>query len=116
MKKDIHPAYRPVVFHDLSADQYMIIASTIDTSDTIDIDGSTYPLVRLEVSSVSHPYYTGKRSIVDSTGRVDRFKKLAERAAQKKTAKKATTKHAKDAKNAKQAAEKKTLADLAKAA
>ncbi len=110
MKKDLHPAYRPVAFHDLSADCYIIISSTVETSETIDIDGATYPVMRLDVSSVSHPYYTGKRTIVDSTGRVDRFKKLAKRAAQKKTTaaakkQKAETKRAD--------AERKTLADLA---
>ncbi len=111
MKKDIHPQYRPVVFHDLSADQYIIVSSTIEASDTIDIDGATYPLVRLDVSSVSHPYYTGKRNIVDSTGRVDRFKQLAERAAKKKEARA----NAKKKSNAKKSTNvnKKTLADLA---
>ncbi len=109
MKKDIHPEYRPVVFHDLSVDQYIIVSSTAETSDTIDIDGTTYPLVRLEVSSASHPYYTGKRTVLDSTGRVDRFKKLAERAAQAKS----KQKDAKKAAKAKKDVTKKTLSDLA---
>lgn len=107
MRKDIHPEYRPVVFHDLSADEYVIVSSTINTKDTIEIEGETYPLARIEVSSASHPYYTGKRSIVDSTGRVDRFKKLSERSAEAKT--QTADKKKKVAKKA----EKKTLADLA---
>lgn len=112
MKKDIHPEYRPVVFHDLSVDQYLIVSSTATTSDTIDIDGTTYPVVRLEVSSVSHPYYTGKRNLVDSTGRVDRFKKLSERSVKTQTIRK----DAKKTKTVKEHIKKKTLADLAKTA
>ncbi len=108
MKTDIHPKYRPVVFHDLSTDHYVIVSSTVETSETIDINGETYPVMRIDVSSISHPYYTGKRTIVDSTGRVDRFKKLAERAAQKKTT--VATKKKKAAKRTD--AGKKTLADL----
>ncbi len=112
MRKDIHPEYRPVVFHDLSADEYMIVSSTAQTKDTIDIDGTTYPVVRLEVSSASHPYYTGKRSIIDSTGRVDRFKKLYERSAKTQTKR---TDNKKKVTTPKQESAKKTLADLADA-
>ena len=79
MKKDIHPDYRLVAFQDLSTKDYLLVRSTAQTEETIDINGQTYPLISVEVSSVSHPFYTGKRKIVDSTGRVDRFKKLTEK-------------------------------------
>ena len=86
MKKDLHPTYRPVVFEDLSTHDYLIVSSTAETEDTIEIDGETYPVVRVEVTSSSHPFYTGKQTIVDTTGRVDRFKKLAEKATKAKEA------------------------------
>ncbi len=76
MKKDIHPEYRLVVFQDMSTKDYLLVRSTAETEETIEIEGKTYPLVSVEVSSTSHPFYTGKQKIVDSTGRVDRFKKL----------------------------------------
>lgn len=73
MKKDIHPEYREVVFHDTTSDTKFITRSTVDTKDTIDMDGNTYPLVKLEVSSESHPFYTGKKIFVDTAGRVEKF-------------------------------------------
>ena len=73
MKKDIHPNYREVVFLDTSSDSTFITRSTINTNDTIDIDGKTYPLVKIEVSSASHPFYTGKKLFVDTAGRVEKF-------------------------------------------
>ena len=75
MKAEIHPEYREVVFQDLSRDCSFKTRSTIQTRDTIEWeDGKEYPLVKVEVSSKSHPFYTGQHKIVDSGGRVDRFK------------------------------------------
>lgn len=74
MKKDIHPNYRPVVFKDISTDFAFLTRSTINTKDTITWeDGNEYPLVKLEISSDSHPYFTGKQKLVDTAGRVDKF-------------------------------------------
>ena len=76
MKEGIHPEYRKVLFHDTSVDEYFIIPSTIDTDQTKEWkDGETYPYYPLDVSSASHPFYTGEHKIVDTGGRVDRFKK-----------------------------------------
>lgn len=80
MKKDIHPNYRPVVFQDVGADFSFLTKSTIATKDTIVWeDGNEYPLAKVEISSKSHPFYTGKQSIVDTAGRVDRFKRKYKR-------------------------------------
>ena len=74
MKKGIHPeSYRPVVFKDMSNDDTFITRSTINAKETIEIDGVTYPLVKVEISNTSHPFYTGKTKIVDTAGRVDQF-------------------------------------------
>jgi large subunit ribosomal protein L31 len=74
MKKGIHPeSYRPVAFKDMSNEEVFISRSTVATKETIDIDGVTYPLVKLEISSSSHPFYTGKTKLVDTAGRVDKF-------------------------------------------
>jgi len=74
MKKDIHPSnYRDVVFKDMSNDQMTITKSTVNTKETIEIDGKEYPLFKMEISSSSHPFYTGKMKFVDSAGRVDKF-------------------------------------------
>ncbi|WP_072280922.1 type B 50S ribosomal protein L31 [Rappaport israeli] len=76
MKKDIHPDYRPVVFQDISADYAFLTRSTVQTKDTIKWeDGEEYPLVKVDISSQSHPFYTGKQSIIDTAGRVDRFRR-----------------------------------------
>ncbi len=76
MKPDIHPDYRPVVFQDTSSDFAFLTRSTIETSETIEWeDGNTYPLARVEISSASHPFYTGKQILVDSGGRVERFRR-----------------------------------------
>lgn len=76
MKKDIHPDYRPVVFQDVGADFAFLSKSTVETKETIQWeDGEEYPLVRVDISSKSHPFYTGKQNIVDSAGRVDRFRR-----------------------------------------
>ena len=74
MKKGIHPeSYRPVAFKDMSNAEVFISRSTVATKETIEIDGVTYPLVKLEISSSSHPFYTGKTKLVDTAGRVDKF-------------------------------------------
>jgi len=75
MKKDIHPNYRPVVFKDLSGDFAFLTRSTIETKETIEWeDGNEYPLVKLEVTSATHPFYTGKQNIMDTAGKVERFR------------------------------------------
>lgn len=75
MKKDIHPeSYRLVVFKDMSNDKTFLTKSTVNTKDTIELDGVEYPLVKVEISNASHPFFTGKMKLVDSTGRVDKFK------------------------------------------
>jgi large subunit ribosomal protein L31 len=74
MKKDLHPKnYRPVAFKDMSNDVTFISRSTVATKETIEIDGVEYPLVKLEITSASHPFYTGKHKLVDTAGRVDKF-------------------------------------------
>ena len=75
MKKGIHPDYRDVVFHDLSSDYKFLTRSTVQTKDTIEFEGQSYPLVKIEVSSQSHPFYTGKNVLLDTAGRVDKFRK-----------------------------------------
>lgn len=77
MKKDIHPSnYRFVVFQDGSADYSFLSRSTINTKDTITWeDGNEYPLVRLEISDKSHPFFTGKMKFIDTAGRIEKFKK-----------------------------------------
>ncbi|EFE98128.1 type B 50S ribosomal protein L31 [Serratia odorifera] len=73
MKADIHPEYRTVVFHDLSANAYFKVGSTIKTDRTIDHDGETLPYVTIDVSSASHPYYTGKQKEFSKEGSTARF-------------------------------------------
>jgi large subunit ribosomal protein L31 len=76
MKADIHPRYQPVVFQDLSSDFAFLTRSTMTSKETIKWeDGQEYPLIKVEVSSASHPFYTGKHKIVDSGGRVDKFRR-----------------------------------------
>jgi large subunit ribosomal protein L31 len=76
MKSDIHPDYREVVFQDTSSGFAFLTRSTIETNETIEWeDGNTYPLAKVEISSESHPFYTGKQILVDSGGRVERFRK-----------------------------------------
>ena len=75
MKKDIHPSnYRLVAFKDMSNEDVFISRSTAETKDTIEIEGVEYPLYKLEISSTSHPFYTGKSKLVDTAGRIDKFK------------------------------------------
>lgn len=74
MKKDIHPTnYRPVAFKDMSNEDVFITRSTINAKETIEIDGVEYPLVKIEISNTSHPFFTGKAKLVDTAGRVDKF-------------------------------------------
>ncbi len=76
MKAGIHPEYKAVVFQDISSVFAFLTRSTIKSTETIKWeDGKEYPLVKVEVSSASHPFYTGKHKMLDSGGRVDRFKK-----------------------------------------
>jgi len=76
MKKDIHPEYRPVVFQDVSADFAMLTRSTVKTNETIQWeDGHEYPLLRVDISSASHPFFTGKQKFVDTAGRVEKFQR-----------------------------------------
>ncbi len=74
MKPNIHPDYREVVFHDLSCDFKFITRSTVQTREKIEFEGKSYPLVKIEVSSESHPFFTGKHKIVDTAGRVEKFR------------------------------------------
>ena len=74
MKKDIHPEYKEVVFFDTQSEYKFITKSTMTSEDTIKWeDGNTYPLIKVEVSSASHPFYTGKRVFLDTAGRVEKF-------------------------------------------
>ena len=74
MKQGIHPEnYRVVVFKDMSDGTQFFSRSTAATKDSIEIDGQTYPLIRLEISNTSHPFYMGKSKLVDTAGRVDKF-------------------------------------------
>ena len=76
MKTGIHPEnYRTVVFKDMSNGDTFFSRSTVNTKETIEIDGVSYPIVKLEISSSSHPFYTGKQRVVDTSGRVDKFRK-----------------------------------------
>jgi large subunit ribosomal protein L31 len=115
MKKDIHPtSYRPVVFQDLNNGSTFLTRSTVATDETIKLDGVEYPLVKVHISSTSHPFFTGEERIVDIEGRVDKFKaraKAAEAArdARAKAAQKqATRKAAKAAKADEKVTEAKT--------
>ncbi len=75
MKKGIHPEkYRLVAFKDMSNENVFITKSTVNSRETIDVDGTEYPLIKLEISNTSHPFYTGKVKLVDTAGRVDKFR------------------------------------------
>ncbi len=74
MKQGLHPAnYRLVAFKDMSNGETFITRSTVNTRDNIEIDGTEFPLVKLEISNTSHPFFTGKMKLVDTAGRVDKF-------------------------------------------
>ena len=75
MKKDLHPSnYREVCFKDMSNDEVFITRSTVNSRETIEIDGKEYAPVKLEITSSSHPFFTGKQKLVDTAGRVDKFR------------------------------------------
>ncbi len=82
MKADIHPEnYRLVIFHDNSSDARFLVGSTIETTETATwTDGVEYPMTRVDVSSASHPFYTGQEKVMDTAGRVERFKARAQKA------------------------------------
>ena len=74
MKKDLHPTnYRPVVFQDLNTSDTFLTKSTVATEETIKVDGVEYPLVKVHISSASHPFFTGQEKLLDIEGRVDKF-------------------------------------------
>jgi len=77
MKPDIHPStYRKVVFKDMSCDHSFIVHSCVNTKESIKCEGGNeYPLYKLEISSQSHPFYTGKQNLIDTAGRIDKFMK-----------------------------------------
>ena len=76
MKADIHPQYRDVVFQDVTSDFRILTRSTLSSKETVKWDdGNEYPLIKIEVSSASHPFYTGQNKIMDTSGRVDKFRK-----------------------------------------
>ena len=74
MKPSIHPECREVVFHDMSCDFKFVTRSTVNSRETIEFEGKTYPLIKLETSSESHPFYTGTQKIIDTAGRVEKFR------------------------------------------
>ena len=75
MKAGVHPEnYRLVAFKDMSNDDVFITKSTADSKETITVDGEEYPLIKLEISRTSHPFYTGKTKLIDTAGRIDKFK------------------------------------------
>ena len=86
MKKDIHPAnYRQVIFHDNSNNERILVGSTVETTETDKwTDGKEYPVRKMDVSSASHPFYTGQEKSLDTAGRVDRFKQRQAKAGKKK--------------------------------
>ncbi|NMA74008.1 MAG: type B 50S ribosomal protein L31 [Bacteroidales bacterium] len=74
MKKDIHPEnYRPIVFMDMSNGDMFLSRSTARSKEDVEFEGATYPVVKIEISNTSHPFYTGKAKLVDTAGRVDKF-------------------------------------------
>jgi len=76
MKAGIHPEYREVVFHDVTSDFKILTRSTLASKETTKWeDGNEYPLIKVEVSSATHPFYTGKNKVIDTSGRVDKFRK-----------------------------------------
>lgn len=115
MKKDLHPEdYRLVVFQDTSSDFKILTRSTVATSEKIKWeDGNEYPLIKVHVSSASHPFFTGEEKVLDIEGRVDKFKARAEAAAKAKEAKLAAAKKA-EKKPAKKTVEKKEVTESSK--
>jgi large subunit ribosomal protein L31 len=85
MKQSIHPEYRSVVYYDTAADTGFLTRSTVKTNQTIEwTDGQSYPVVRVDISSASHPYWTGNSRVVDTAGQVEKFRRrYGERAGRK---------------------------------
>ena len=75
MKNGIHPSYRPVVFHDIASGEQFLTQSTIEARETVTIEGVEYPMAKVDISSASHPFFTGTMTIVDTAGRVERFER-----------------------------------------
>lgn len=75
MKEGIHPEYRDVVFYDVGANFKLLTRSTTSSKETIEMDGKKYPVVKMEISSASHPFYTGQEKFLDAAGRVEKFQK-----------------------------------------
>jgi len=75
VKLEIHPEYRDVLFHDTTADAYFVIGSTVATSRTEEYEGKTYPYMPVDISSASHPVYTGKQRVAQNDGRIAKFKR-----------------------------------------
>lgn len=75
MRPNIHPEYREVLFHDTNANAYFVIGSTLTTNQTREYEGETYPYVSLDISSASHPFYTGEQRQVNNEGRIANFNK-----------------------------------------
>lgn len=110
MKKGIHPVYRSVVFTDVSANKSIITRSTVVAKDTVKWeDGKTYPMVKLDISSFSHPFYTGQQKLIDTAGRIDRFKKRFEATSGKTVERKAVKVAAKTLAHVGDTAKRKTL-------
>ena len=85
MKQHLHPEnYRMVAFKDMSNDHTFVTRSTVQTRETINLDGVEYPLYKVEISSTSHPFYTGKMKLVDTAGRVDKFRNRYKKALEAK--------------------------------
>ena len=76
MKADIHPVYKEVVFQDMTSDFKFLTRSTLSSKETVKWkDGNEYPLIKIDISSASHPFYTGQNKIMDTSGRVDKFRR-----------------------------------------
>jgi large subunit ribosomal protein L31 len=75
VKENTHPAYRPVVFYDAGAQFHLLTRSTIKSTETIEYQGQTYPLVKVDISSATHPFFTGKQTFMDTAGRLEKFSK-----------------------------------------
>lgn len=75
MKKDIHPDYKEVVFKDVSSDYMLLTKSTAKSKETIEYNGKTYPMIKVDISSGSHPFFTGQQRLLDTEGRAEKFRK-----------------------------------------
>lgn len=75
MKPNLHPEFRDVVFKDVSSDYTLLTKSTMYSKETIELNGKTYPMVKVDISSASHPFYTGQQRLIDTEGRAEKFMK-----------------------------------------